>query len=230
MLIKLSVPLLCVLLFADGCGSGSSGSQQPAQSNAGQQQANAVQQSSADASNTAQPQPSSGAATSAQTTNACALIQNSEIEAIQGAKVTGVQPSARADASFNISQCYYTVVSADGTKNLSVHLEVTQGSGRASVKEFWEERFGGAEREEKGERERKGEKEKGGEEEEESTPPLRVKGIGDEAFWVGSPKAGALYVLKGERMVRVSVGGGDDVNTKIDKSKKLAAAALKRLS
>jgi hypothetical protein len=232
MLIKLGVPLLCVLLFiADGCSSGSNGGQQPAQSNTGQQQTNAVQQSAASANNSAQPQPSA----SAQTTNACALIQNSEIEAIQGAKVTGLQPSTRAGGDFNISQCYYTVVSADGTKNLSVHLEVTEGSGRASVKEFWEERFGGAEREEKGERERKegkkeGEKGKGGEEEEESTPPLRVKGVGDEAFWVGSLKAGALYVLKGERMVRVSVGGGDDVNTKIDKSKKLAAAVLKRLT
>ena len=225
MLTNLCVLLLCLFLLAAG-GCGSSG-QQPAQTNA------------------AQPQPSPTAA------NVCPLVQNSEIEAIQGAKVSSVQPSARPDQRFSVSQCYYTVISADGTKNLSVHLEVTRGSAPGSLKDFWEERFGGEEREEKGEREkererereRKGEKEKKKvekgkeaekgkereEEEEESTPPLRVEGVGEEAFWLGSPKAGALYVLKGESMVRVSVGGGDDMNTKIEKSKKLAAAVLKRL-
>jgi hypothetical protein len=227
MSIKLGVPLLFILLFfANGCDSNSGGAQQqPAPSNAARQQANAAQT------------PAAHASSAAQTPGACPLIENSEIESLQGAKVSGTLPTTRPDDNFNVSQCYYTVVSADGTKNLSVHLEVTRGNGRTSVKDFWEERFGGEEREEKGERERERkkegerEREKGrGEEEEESSPPLRVKGIGEEAFWLGSPKAGALYVLKGERVVRVSVGGGDDMNTKIEKSKKLAAAVLKRLS
>jgi len=84
---------------------------------------------------------------------------------------------------------------------------------------------------EKGEKaEKKGEGGHAREEEEgEANPPQPVPGIGEEAFWLGSPKAGALYVLKGDQMVRVSVGGPDDMKTKIEKSKKLAAKALKRL-
>jgi len=47
---------------------------------------------------------------------------------------------------------------------------------------------------------------------------------------MGSEKAGAVYVLTKNRMVRVSVGGPDDAKTKIEKSKTLAAKVLKRLS
>ena len=60
-------------------------------------------------------------------------------------------------------------------------------------------------------------------------PPLAVKGIGDEAFWVGGHMAGSLYVRKGDSVLRVSVGGKGTEEEKIAKSKTLAKKALKRL-
>ncbi len=60
-------------------------------------------------------------------------------------------------------------------------------------------------------------------------PPERIEGIGDEAFWAGNEKIGAFYVLKGSCYIRVSVGGGDDKQTRIKKSRDLADLALKRL-
>lgn len=175
------------------------------------------------------PAPTASATASAAPGGACGLIEASEIAAVQGAQVRGTTPNDRPGGRFAVSQCYYAVSSDDGLKNLSVHLEVTRGKGDASLKEYWEERFareGGEEREKGGE----GREGPRGAEEEESAPPQRVEGIGEEAFWLGSPRVGALYVLKGDRVVRISVGGSDDTRTKIEKSKRLAAFALKRLT
>jgi hypothetical protein len=56
-----------------------------------------------------------------------------------------------------------------------------------------------------------------------------VEGIGDEAFWTGNRVGGALFVLKGNAYLRISVGGAGDQAAKIEKSKTLAASALKQL-
>jgi hypothetical protein len=56
-----------------------------------------------------------------------------------------------------------------------------------------------------------------------------VKGVGDEAFWSGTRVAGALYVLRGNTFIRVSVGGIADERERIDKSRQIAIAALARL-
>jgi len=53
--------------------------------------------------------------------------------------------------------------------------------------------------------------------------------VGDEAFWIASRVGGALYVLKGNSYLTVSVGGAADEKTRIEKSKALAQRALVRL-
>ena len=57
----------------------------------------------------------------------------------------------------------------------------------------------------------------------------RVPGIGDEAYWSGNRVAGALYVRRGDRLLRVSVGGIAAEPERIEKSRQLAVAALRRL-
>jgi hypothetical protein len=56
-----------------------------------------------------------------------------------------------------------------------------------------------------------------------------INGVGDEAFWSGTRIAGALYVLRGNTFIRVSVGGINDEKERIEKSRLLAVAALARL-
>ena len=75
------------------------------------------------------------------------------------------------------------------------------------------EKYGGAEWEEK----------------EKRVPPKKVDGIGEEAYWSGNRFGGALYVLAKDAIVRISVGGPDNEQIKIDKSKALALKALERL-
>ena len=53
--------------------------------------------------------------------------------------------------------------------------------------------------------------------------------MGDEAFWTGSSLGGGLFVLKGDAYFRLSVGGPDSEPVKIEKLKKLARKALRRL-
>ena len=98
-------------------------------------------------------------------------------------------------------------------------ITVTQkAEGGRDPSESWKEIF---------DREKVPERKK--EEGEEAKEPLKVEGIGDEAFWTGNRVGGALFVLKGDAYIRISVGGAGDQAAKIDKSKALAEKALRRL-
>jgi len=63
----------------------------------------------------------------------------------------------------------------------------------------------------------------------ESGPPVKIMGVGEEAFWVGNRIMGALYVLKGNAFLRISVGSEEDESVRITKTKTLPRKALKRL-
>jgi hypothetical protein len=158
--------------------------------------------------------------------DACALLTSKDIKSIQGEEIKETKLSGGDTRGFNISQCFFTLP----TFTNSISLAVTQrgdGSGARDPKLFWKDAF---HREKEGEKSRNREGSKGVEEKEEkSAPPQRISGIGDEAFWMGSRVAGALYVLKGHSYVRVSVGGSGDQQTKIKKSKALARKVIERL-
>jgi hypothetical protein len=158
--------------------------------------------------------------------DACSLITKEEVESVQKAPINGAKSNQRSDGTFRISQCYYTA--ADFSKSVSLSLiqkDPDQRSARAP-KDFWKEKFGrySSDKEnDKGneEREPRGE-------EEQSAPPRKISGIGDEAFWAGNRFGGILYVLKGDAFISISLGGTDEEETRIKKSKALAEKALQR--
>ena len=158
----------------------------------------------------------------------CSLLTSDEVKSVQGEAVQSTKPSTNTGPDFIVSQCYFTTA----TPVNSVVVTITQkgtGGGR-SLKEFWKETFGEKNeseeaREKREKREKKGERE----EEREGPKPERVDGLGDEAFWTGGRFGGALYILRNDFHIRISVGGADDLPTKLKKSKELAAIILKRL-
>jgi hypothetical protein len=165
----------------------------------------------------------------------CGLIKNEEIEAIQGAPIKETKSSARSDGAFRVSQCFYTAAEFSKSVSLAVTQRDPESSVKRGPKDFWKETFGRYTGEEK---EREGDKEKRESlrdqarargEEEASTPPKKIDGIGDEAYWTGNRFGGALYVLKKDAFIRISVGGPDNEETKINKSKAIAQKALQRL-
>lgn len=145
---------------------------------------------------------------------ACGLLKREEIEAIQGSRVTDEKSTENADQDLRASQCYFSAEQA----NRSVSLAVTQGaedaSGNQRLLEYWNRMFKEPKEEEEGEK---------------RVPPKKIENVGEEAYWVGSRVGGTLYVLKNGAFIRLSLGGPDNEETKIDKTKKLAAKVLERL-
>jgi hypothetical protein len=143
---------------------------------------------------------------------ACTLLTKEEIQAVQGETFKDTKPSHKSAAGLSVSQCYFELPTAANSVVLTVTRKAEGGRDPA---QSWQDMF---------HREKESEKrdEKGAE-------PQKIEGLGEEAFWTGTRVGGALFVLKGNCYIRVSVGGAGDQAQKIEKSKKLAENALKRL-
>jgi hypothetical protein len=136
---------------------------------------------------------------------ACALLTSQEILRVQGEPVLEQKPTASEQGDLKISQCFFALK----TFPRSVSLQVTRGPG---VRALWQRSF----------HER-------GEKEEKEPPPELVEDLGDEAFWSGDPRLGGLFVLRGQAMLRLAVGGAEGKPEKLRKLKALARKALRRL-
>ena len=155
------------------------------------------------------------------TRDACSLVSKEEIESVQAAPVNETKRSEHLDGVFLVSQCSYTA--KEFSKSVSLALKRSdpkQGSAR-SPKDFWKEKFDPYQDEEP--------KTKSGDEKEQGSAPKQIGGLGDQAFWVPNRFGGVLYVLKGDVFISIGIGGTDDEDTKLKKSKALAQKALKRL-
>jgi hypothetical protein len=165
----------------------------------------------------------------------CALITKQEIEAIQRSPIKETKSSVRSDAGFRVSQCFYTAEDFSKSVSLAVTQRDPTSSGERSVKDFWNETFGRFTDEEKEnnpgkeERERLREQPRREGEEKAFIPPKKIDGIGDDAFWSPNPVGGAIYVLKKDVFIRISIGGHDNEEGKLDKSKALGRMAIDRL-
>lgn len=158
----------------------------------------------------AEPQMSPGEAAM----DACKLLRPEEIASIQGEAPAKNQLVGRSEGGLAVSQCNYLLPT--GFNSMAVRV-VERGSGPKArdPKAVWQETFhnipphvAAAEKARK---------------------PQKIDGVGDEAFWLGDVKAGGLHVLKGHRYIRISVGGKENLETKIEKSRKLAELVLPRL-
>jgi len=140
-------------------------------------------------------------------TGACALLTAAEVASVQGEEPTKVhQKKPLSDTS----QCLFSLP----TVTKFVLVEVTRGPRVAQLAERM--RLAAAvEGEESGEFE---------------APAVeRVEGLGDEAFWAEGVRQGALYVRRGQTLLRVAVGGDEDKEAKMTKLRLLASKALGRL-
>ncbi len=205
--------LLCFFAVAGGMSGA-------AQSNAERGNQGAKHESSPQkaASGTAQPKK-----------DPCTLLTSPDVQAVQGDPVQETKPSTQPGSGLVMSQCLFRT--ANPSKSISVALA---SPGSISPRAFWQKQFASAKpasaEQEKAEKKPvAGSKKNEKEEEDESTRPRAVKGVGEEAYWVGSPMVGALYVLKGNTFIRISVGGVREESVRIEKSVALARLALRRL-
>ena len=119
------------------------------------------------------------------------------------------------------SQCLYTAAESSKSVNLALIQADPNEPGKRSPKDFWKEKFDPYEDEEP--------KTNRGDEKGQSAAPKKITGLGDEAFWMSNRFGDVLYILKGDALISIGLGGTDDEQTKLEKSKVLAQKALQQL-
>ena len=160
----------------------------------------------------------------------CGLITKEEIQAVQGSPIKEIKGSEHAGA-FRVSQCVY--VAEDFVKSVSVAVTQSKPDSQTkrTPKDLWHETFGrSTSEEEKPDKEKQGaDVEQGrGQEKEKKRPPKKIDGLGNEACWT-SGVTSALYALKNDAFIRISIGGPDNEEIKLNKSRELMEKALARL-
>ena len=145
------------------------------------------------------------ATTPPQPRDACSLLTTADIEQVQGERPAETKATDR-DRSH---QCFYRLP----TFAKSISVSVSYGA-----RELWEQRIHGERGEEKEEEEAK-----------ERPKPRTIRGLGDEAIWSATPVGGTLYVLQGDTMLFIGIGGGDADAVRLEKATALARKALRKL-
>jgi hypothetical protein len=159
------------------------------------------------------------------THDACNLLSKEEIESVQAAAVNETKSSERSDDSFRVAQCFYTTAEFSKSVSLALVQKNPHQQNNHSPRDFWKERFGPH-----GDEKERNEKAKTKSiEKERATALKKIGDLGDDAYWVSNRFGGVLYVLKGEAFISIGLGGMDDEDTKLKKSKVLAQKALERL-
>jgi hypothetical protein len=148
--------------------------------------------------------------------DACALLSPSAIRKATGEVATHTKATAQTVGKLRQLQCFYSLPTF--TNSISVTVMGPAGTSRDAAREVWERWFHRAEER----------SEPQSEEEEAARQAAPVSGIGDEAYWVHS-FVGNLYVRKGDRFLRISLGGKLDDAERQARAKALAEAALKNL-
>ena len=155
------------------------------------------------------------------------LLSGAETETVQGEPVKETRASTQPSGGMLISQCVFHA--ATFAKSVHVALATPERAGRSGLapREFWQRQSHSTEVKE--EETSVAAKESDQEREEEANKARLIGGLGEEAYWVGNPVAGALYVLQGDVFLRISVGGVREESARIEKTKILARAVVKRL-
>ena len=152
--------------------------------------------------------------------DACVLLTAKEVEEVQHAPVKEARRSESFNGSLLTSQCFYAAAEFARSVNLTVARAGQLKVSRSAARDHWMQIFHGPDKPQRG---------AVSSEERESEEPRPVRGLGEEAFWLGNRISGAVYVLEGNSYLRISVGGPGDEAAKMERAKRLARQALRRL-
>jgi hypothetical protein len=161
---------------------------------------------------------------------ACDVLTKTDLAAAQGQEFFEARLSTTTQGSLSVSQCFYRLPAFD--KSVSVTLmRPGTATDRLSVRDYWNAHYAASVLEKKEGREDDREHAKiDRDEDDHHGNPVRVAGLGDDAVWSGTPMGSALHVLQSGTIVRISVGGSAPLDQKLEASRRLATAILKRLA
>ena len=154
-----------------------------------------------------------GAAWHAAPADACALLSADDVRSVQQTTVRESKPSVHTARGLRYEQCVFAA--ADFAH--SVSLTVISGDADAT-RAFWTSTFRPHRTEASLARATR-----------KKDLPRQIADLGDDAFWTGDTRTGSLYVLSGDRVLRISVGGASEETERLRRSRALADAALTHL-
>ncbi len=163
-------------------------------------------------------------------TGVCMLLTRAEVEAVQGERVKEVRPNLQSSDGMLLSECLFQTDTSAKSVSVALATPIPAGPSALTPRKFWQMQFhpSGLQEEEMPAADNAAKKAKP-DGEMEGGQPRFISGLGEEAYWVGNPILGTLYVLQGDCFLRISVGGVPDETVRIERSKALARAVVKRL-
>ena len=172
----------------------------------------------------------SASASAGGTISVCALLANKEIEAVQGEPVKETISNLQSTGGMNLLQCVFHTPTAAKSVSLEVATVNRPNSSAGTPRKFWRNQFRAFDlREKEPPTDARPAEGLTIESQNVERKPHRIGGVGEEAYWVGNSVAGILYVLQGDVFLRLSVGGIPGESARLEKSKALARAAIRRL-
>lgn len=145
------------------------------------------------------------------TFDACTLLTPADIKDTLGEEPVESKSSEQSDGNLIMHQCFFRL--AEFSKSVSVSAATV---GRA----HWERMFAERGESEEEEHERQGRR---------GAARRRVRGLGDEAYWLPTPVGGTLYIRQGQNLLRIALGGSASDADRLAKATTLAGRALPRL-
>ena len=140
---------------------------------------------------------------------ACTLLSSSVIKSVQGEPLKQSKGSQAQNESMIISQCFYSLPTFTNSISLTLNLPLSGNASRTGPRYPLEKWFH-ADTSDNQDRTRiltlRSRRTK---EPKRIRSACPVSGLGDEAFWVRR-FVGTLYVLKGDTVLRISIGGKQD--------------------
>ena len=148
---------------------------------------------------------------------ACTLLTHEEIASVMAEEIKETKKLEENERGFHVSMCLFALPTAGNSITVRLVQRAPGADGR-DPREAWNQSFSA------------GNLQAGA-----ASPPARpgspekVPNLGDEAYWRGQKRGGALYVLKGNAYFRISLTDTRDKEAAIQKCSALAEMALKRL-
>ena len=159
--------------------------------------------------------------------NACALLTSAEVQAVQGEPVIETKPSPEQIGALVMSQCVFETATAAKSVSVALASPGAKKSSALTPRQFWARHFQNHAGKEVHSSSKHSQKNRS--EVDKAAEPQSVPGLGDQAYWMGNPIAGSLYVLQGKRFLRISVGGTRKQSERLEKSTKLARNIIARM-
>lgn len=142
----------------------------------------------------------------------CELLSPDDVNGVQHTSLKERKASQQRAKGLHFSQCFYATDDFIRSISLTVITGDASSPKRSTARGYWDETFNP--------QRNFGRK----------NAPRAVEGLGRAAYWTSDGRAGVLYILMNDAILRLSVGGVTSQDERFARTKMLAEAIVNRLN